>query len=203
MPARVLGGLLCIWPAQECPSTEAALFDKTQVLQGNHRETAAHPGVSPFLPHALPQAAGSRMQRSGFKVSANRLDVNGHTSIAHVHRPLERVRHTSQHAHKLELYTRQSIHSCAQALGEGEAYLSTRTQPRAVYASIHPFMCTGGAIIGDLPPYEAFPIGGTNSVRGYSEGGVGTGRRYAVGTAELHWPLPVSFLEVRHCMPSR
>lgn len=28
-----------------------------------------------------------------------------------------------------------------------------------------------GMIIGDLPPYEAFPIGGTNSVRGYNEGG--------------------------------
>ena len=28
----------------------------------------------------------------------------------------------------------------------------------------------GGMIVGDLPPYEAFPIGGTNSVRGYSEG---------------------------------
>lgn len=26
----------------------------------------------------------------------------------------------------------------------------------------------GGAVRGDLPPYEAFPIGGTNSVRGYS-----------------------------------
>lgn len=25
-------------------------------------------------------------------------------------------------------------------------------------------------IVGDLPPYEAFPIGGTNSVRGYNEG---------------------------------
>jgi outer membrane protein insertion porin family len=34
----------------------------------------------------------------------------------------------------------------------------------------------GGAIYGDLPPYEAFPIGGTNSVRGYGEGGVGSGR---------------------------
>ena len=55
----------------------------------------------------------------------------------------------------------------------------------------------GGAIIGDLPPYEAFPIGGTNSVRGYSEGGVGTGRHYAVGTAEVHWSLPLSFLEAR------
>lgn len=28
----------------------------------------------------------------------------------------------------------------------------------------------GGMIVGDLPAYEAFPIGGTNSVRGYSEG---------------------------------
>jgi outer membrane protein insertion porin family len=47
----------------------------------------------------------------------------------------------------------------------------------------------GGMIVGDLPPYEAFPIGGTNSVRGYSEGGVGSGRNYAAGTAELHFPL--------------
>ena len=44
-------------------------------------------------------------------------------------------------------------------------------------------------ILGDLPPYEAFPIGGTNSVRGYSEGGVGSGRNYVAGTAELHMPL--------------
>jgi outer membrane protein assembly factor BamA len=44
-------------------------------------------------------------------------------------------------------------------------------------------------IVGDLPPYEAFPIGGTNSVRGYSEGGVGSGRNYGAGTAELHFPL--------------
>jgi outer membrane protein insertion porin family len=44
-------------------------------------------------------------------------------------------------------------------------------------------------ILGDLPPYEAFPIGGTNSVRGYSEGGVGSGRNYVAGTAALQWPL--------------
>lgn len=47
----------------------------------------------------------------------------------------------------------------------------------------------GGMIVGDLPPYEAFPIGGTNSVRGYSEGGVGSARAYAGGTAEFHFPL--------------
>ena len=47
----------------------------------------------------------------------------------------------------------------------------------------------GGAIVGDLPPYEAFPIGGTNSVRGYDEGEVGSGRHYCVATAEAHCPL--------------
>ena len=47
----------------------------------------------------------------------------------------------------------------------------------------------GGVILGDLPPYEAFPIGGTNSVRGYSEGGVGSGRNYVAGTAALQWPI--------------
>lgn len=47
----------------------------------------------------------------------------------------------------------------------------------------------GGAIVGDLPPYEAFPIGGTNSVRGYAEGGVGTGRNFISSTAEVRFPL--------------
>ncbi|KAI3429606.1 hypothetical protein D9Q98_005692 [Chlorella vulgaris] len=47
----------------------------------------------------------------------------------------------------------------------------------------------GGVIVGDLPPYEAFPIGGTNSVRGYSEGAVGSGRNFVVGSAELRVPL--------------
>ena len=47
----------------------------------------------------------------------------------------------------------------------------------------------GGVILGDLPPYEAFPIGGTNSVRGYGEGAVGAGRHYFVGSAEMHFPL--------------
>jgi outer membrane protein insertion porin family len=56
-------------------------------------------------------------------------------------------------------------------------------------------------IVGDLPPYEAFPIGGTNSVRGYSEGGVGSGRNYVAGTAELHWPM-FKPLEVRYCIDS-
>eukprot|EP00899_Mesostigma_viride_P019528 jgi/Mesvir1/27577/Mv07321-RA.2 len=46
-----------------------------------------------------------------------------------------------------------------------------------------------GHVVGDLPPHEAFPIGGTNSVRGYDEGVVGSGRTFAVGSAELCVPL--------------
>ena len=42
---------------------------------------------------------------------------------------------------------------------------------------------TQGAVFGDLPPYEAFSLGGTNSVRGYGEGSLGTGRAYAEATA--------------------
>lgn len=47
----------------------------------------------------------------------------------------------------------------------------------------------GGMTLGRLPPYEASPLGGTNSIRGYPEGGVGTARHYVEGTAELHIPL--------------
>jgi outer membrane protein insertion porin family len=47
----------------------------------------------------------------------------------------------------------------------------------------------GGNVIGDLPPYEAFSIGGASSVRGYPEGGVGTGRKFIVGSAEMAVPL--------------
>lgn len=47
------------------------------------------------------------------------------------------------------------------------------------------FRGKAGAIYGDLPPYEAFPLGGTNSVRGYAEGGVGSGRYFVEGSTEL------------------
>jgi outer membrane protein insertion porin family len=50
-----------------------------------------------------------------------------------------------------------------------------------------------GTIVGDLPPYEAFALGGTNSIRGYDEGEVGSGRSYAQFTAEYRFPL-FSFL---------
>lgn len=46
-----------------------------------------------------------------------------------------------------------------------------------------------GTIIGDLPPYEAFSLGGSNSIRGYDEGDVGSGRSYVQATAEYRFPL--------------
>jgi outer membrane protein insertion porin family len=46
-----------------------------------------------------------------------------------------------------------------------------------------------GTIIGDLPPYEAFSLGGSNSIRGYEEGDVGSGRSYLQATAEYRFPL--------------
>jgi outer membrane protein insertion porin family len=51
------------------------------------------------------------------------------------------------------------------------------------------FNFQAGTILGDLPPYEAFVVGGSNSVRGYSEGKVGSGRSYFIATAEYRFPI--------------
>ncbi|MGB3298278.1 MAG: BamA/TamA family outer membrane protein, partial [Phormidesmis sp.] len=56
------------------------------------------------------------------------------------------------------------------------------------------FNLQGGTTIGELPPYEAFPLGGGNSVRGYEEGAVGSGKSYALGTVEYRFPLFSKFL---------
>jgi outer membrane protein insertion porin family len=51
------------------------------------------------------------------------------------------------------------------------------------------FNLQGGTVLGDLPPYEAFSLGGTSSVRGYEDGDVGSGRSYVQATAEYRFPL--------------
>ncbi|PIA54292.1 hypothetical protein AQUCO_00900677v1 [Aquilegia coerulea] len=48
---------------------------------------------------------------------------------------------------------------------------------------------TGGSIVGDMAPYQAFAIGGYGSVRGYGEGAVGSGRSCLIGNSELTLPL--------------
>ncbi|MDJ0569729.1 MAG: BamA/TamA family outer membrane protein [Pleurocapsa sp. MO_192.B19] len=47
----------------------------------------------------------------------------------------------------------------------------------------------GGTIIGDLPTYEAFSLGGSSSVRGYGGGELGTGRSFIQATAEYRFPI--------------
>ncbi len=55
------------------------------------------------------------------------------------------------------------------------------------------FNFQAGTVLGDLPPYEAFVIGGSTSVRGYGEGDLGNGRSYFQATAEYRFPI-VSFV---------
>ncbi|MHC0063040.1 BamA/TamA family outer membrane protein [Nostoc sp. UIC 10890] len=51
------------------------------------------------------------------------------------------------------------------------------------------FNVQAGTILGDLPPYEAFTIGGSNSVRGYEEGALGSGRSYVQASVEYRFPV--------------
>lgn len=55
---------------------------------------------------------------------------------------------------------------------------------------------TGGSIVGDIAPYQAFAIGGLGSVRGYGEGAVGSGRSCVVANSELTFPLVCSYMSV-------
>ncbi len=55
------------------------------------------------------------------------------------------------------------------------------------------FNLQGGTVFGDLPPYEAFGLGGSSGVRGYEEGDIGSGRSYVQATAEYRFPV-FSFL---------
>lgn len=51
-------------------------------------------------------------------------------------------------------------------------------------------------MVGNFSPHEAFTIGGTNSVRGYEEGAVGSGRSYVVGSGEVSFPMVGFFSDV-------
>jgi len=55
------------------------------------------------------------------------------------------------------------------------------------------FSFKGGTVFGDLPPYEAFALGGANSVRGYNEGEVGAGRSFLEASVEYRFPI-ISFI---------
>lgn len=50
---------------------------------------------------------------------------------------------------------------------------------------------TGSKLIGEIPDFAAFRLGGANSVRGFREGNLGHGGRYIMGNAEIRAPLPI------------
>ncbi|BAY90605.1 MULTISPECIES: BamA/TamA family outer membrane protein [unclassified Tolypothrix] len=51
------------------------------------------------------------------------------------------------------------------------------------------FNLQGGTVLGDLPPYEAFTLGGSNSVRGYEEGTLTSARSYVQASVEYRFPV--------------
>ena len=51
------------------------------------------------------------------------------------------------------------------------------------------FQAKLGTIIGELPPYEAFCLGGTSSVRGWNSCDLGVARNYGEATAEYRFPI--------------
>lgn len=94
----------------------------------------------------------------------------------------------------LSLSTEQSI-----PIGQGNILMN---RIRANYSQYFPvqllgtkdpevlaFNIQGGTTMGDLPPYEAFNLGGVNSVRGYDLGDVGSGRSYVLASAEYRFPI--------------
>jgi outer membrane protein insertion porin family len=67
--------------------------------------------------------------------------------------------------------------------------LDQQNTPQGRCAQAFAFNVQAGTVVGDLPPYEAFPLGGTNSVRGYDEGALGSGRSFVQATAEYRFPI--------------
>ncbi|MDP5338202.1 MAG: outer membrane protein assembly factor, partial [Nodularia sp. (in: cyanobacteria)] len=61
---------------------------------------------------------------------------------------------------------------------------TNNTQPQVFAVNFQ-----AGTVIGDLPPYESFNLGGSNSVRGYDTGEVGSGRTYVLASAEYRFPI--------------
>jgi outer membrane protein insertion porin family len=51
------------------------------------------------------------------------------------------------------------------------------------------FQISAGVNMGQLPTYEAFCLGGSNSVRGYADCDLGVGRSFGEATLEYRFPL--------------
>jgi outer membrane protein insertion porin family len=60
-----------------------------------------------------------------------------------------------------------------------------------------------GAAIGDMPPYEAFCLGGSNSIRGWYDCDLAVGKAFGEITVEYRFPLISIFLEKCLWMPAQ
>lgn len=49
----------------------------------------------------------------------------------------------------------------------------------------------GSKLVGEMPEFAAFRLGGSSTVRGFREGDAGNGRGYMLGTAEFRTPIPM------------
>lgn len=70
---------------------------------------------------------------------------------------------------------------------------ATQFVPLRLYSSKKPqvlvFNLQAGTFLGDVPPYDAFTLGGTSSVRGFDKGDVGTGSSFVQFSTEYRFPL--------------
>jgi hypothetical protein len=116
-----------------------------------------------------------------------------HTSA----RPSPRARSSPSDGSQLALSLEQAAPLRAGWLGFSRLRVRAE-QPLSLVGALHLHVrARAGSVQGDLPPYEAFPLGGTNSVRGYAEGGVGSGRHFVEGSAELRCAALVAGVVLR------
>ncbi|PMB53670.1 outer membrane protein assembly factor [Fischerella thermalis CCMEE 5201] len=73
--------------------------------------------------------------------------------------------------------------------GSYSYYLPVRFTNFTKGAQTIAFNLQGGTILGDVPPYEAFTLGGSNSVRGYEEGALASSSSFLQATVEYRFPV--------------
>lgn len=65
----------------------------------------------------------------------------------------------------------------------------TPPNPAESQPEVLAFNVQGGTYVGDLPPYNAFVLGGPFSVRGWETGAIATSRSYIEASAEYRFPI--------------
>ncbi len=199
-------------------STESATFNDVTLSNGDRpREGQIGGGVSVSQPlgdwnasvgagytrHSIRDSEGNlaAVDQNGNPLSFSDTGVDDLVTVeASVSRDLRDNPANPTAGSKLQFSTEQTV-----PVGNGSILMNrvradyTQYIPTNVFQQDSPevlaFNVQGGTAIGDLPPYQAFTIGGSNSVRGYGSGDVASGRSFVLASAEYRVPLfnsPVS-----------